>query len=106
MPRVQTLVIRRSCNPTRSHQRREFVGTEEPRHRRWQVGIRGAVTRQKAADSRQNVPEIPAIEIANKTSGRLGEFKNRQGAAGFQDALDFLSALLRSSRDCENRKPS
>ncbi len=65
---------------------------EESRYGIWQVGICRSIAGNKPANPWQDFTEIPAIEIAQQTVGRLGEFQDGDGAAGLQHALNLAQA--------------
>src|SRR5712664_2590389 len=72
-----------------AHERREFGRAKESRNGIWQVGICRSISRNKPANPWQNFTEIPAIEIAQQTVGRLGEFQDGDGATGLEHALNL-----------------
>src|ERR1700719_110710 len=77
--RPQLILYRRKSD--RAHQRGEFVGVKEARHRGGKIFVRIPIPREQPADVWKNTPAVPAIEIAGQSCGRLGEFQNRYGAS-------------------------
>src|SRR5260370_18272102 len=75
-----------------AHEGGEFGRAEESRYGIWQVGIYRSIAGNKPANPWQDFTEIPAIEIAQQTVGRLGEFQDGDGAAGLQHALNLAQA--------------
>ena len=70
----------------------KFPGPEEAGDGVGQIGVRGAVSGEPAADPRKDAAEIPAIQIAEQVVGWFGEVEDGQRAAGFEDAMDFAQA--------------
>src|SRR5258708_1079547 len=79
--RPQLILYRRESDS--AHQRGQFVGMKEARNGGRQVFVRVRVTGQQAPNLGQNLPAVPAIEIAAQAWGRLGEFQNRYSACLF-----------------------
>ena len=75
-----------------SHEGREFGRAKETSHGFGKVGIGGGVSGNDATNFWQDLAKVPAVEIPQQSIGWFGEFEDGDGAARFQDALNFAQA--------------
>jgi hypothetical protein len=78
----------------RRHERGEIARTEEAGDGRGEIFVGGGIAGEQPTDAREDVGEIPAVRVAKKTVGRLGELEDGDGGAGFEDAMNFAEASL------------
>ena len=76
----------------RAHKRSELGRLEETGHGFWEIAVSGAIAGDQATDPRQDIPEIPAVKIAEKALWWLSEFEDGKRGARFQDAVNFAEA--------------
>ncbi len=77
-----------------AHERGEFGRTEKAGNGFREIFVSRLIAGDKAANLRQHFTKIPAIEIPKQSLGRLGEFQNRNCAAGLEHALNFTQAAF------------
>src|SRR5277367_572069 len=82
------------AEPCPKHERSELGGRWKLRYRPGKIRVRILVAGNRAADSRQNLPEIEAEDASHRTRAGFSKFQNAQFPVPPQDAREFAEPVF------------